>query len=81
MQTKTKVWLGILAALFLGGFLVAQPPVWSRVSFHATQMYANIKYALFPPEKSVFTPSESTPDFVAGSVHATLTAMAPTAKA
>lgn len=81
MQTKTKVWLGILAALILGGFLVVQPPVWSRVSFHATQMYANIKYALFPPEKSVFTPSESTPDFVAGSVNATLTAMVPTATA
>lgn len=78
MQTKTKFWLGVLAALIVAGGLLALPPVWSRVSPRATALYADIKYALFPPEKAVFTPGQSTPDGVAVSVKATLTAMAPT---
>ncbi len=79
MTTKQRIWLGILAALVIGGIVLALPPVWSRVSFHASEIYADVKYALFPPEKSMFTPGQSTPDSIASAVAATLTAMAPTA--
>jgi len=78
MQNKRILRLRWLAALLLAGIIIALPPVWSRVSFHATEIYADVKYALFPPEKSLFTPGQSTPDSVAAAVNATLTAMAPT---
>ncbi|MEN6570289.1 MAG: C39 family peptidase [Anaerolineaceae bacterium] len=78
MQTRTKIGLGVLAVLIIAGGVLALPPVWSRVTPRVTALYADIKYALFPPEKAVFTPGQSTPDDVAQSVRATLTAMAPT---
>ena len=78
MQNKRIMRLRWLAALVIAGIILALPPVWSRVSFHATEIYADVKYALFPPEKSLFTPGQSTPDSVAAAVNATLTAMAPT---
>ncbi len=55
--------LWILAIIVLAGIVLALPPVWSRVSFHAQQIYAEIKYKLNPPEQIVFTPGQAnTPD-------------------
>jgi hypothetical protein len=78
MKTKSRGWPGILAAVIVAGVILFLPPVWSRVLPRVTALYADVKYALFPPEKAVFTPGQSTPEDVAQSVQATLTAMAPT---
>lgn len=59
MNKKRRFLFGVIAVLVLGVILLFLPPVWSRVSFHAQQIYAEIKYKLNPPEQIVFTPGQS----------------------
>jgi hypothetical protein len=58
-KRKIQPILWILALIVLAGIVLALPPVWSRVSFHAQQIYAEIKYKLNPPEQIVFTPGQA----------------------
>lgn len=59
MNKKRRFLFGLIAVIILGAFLLALPPVWSRVAFHAQQIYAEIKYKLNPPEQIVFTPAQT----------------------
>ena len=72
MLKKKKVLLGIAAGVILIVVVLSLPPVWSRVSYHLQQAYSSVKYALFPPQESVFVPGGAEGDFVATSVAATL---------
>ncbi|HPS41576.1 MAG TPA: hypothetical protein PK040_03150, partial [Anaerolineaceae bacterium] len=56
MLKKKKVLLGIAAGVILIVVVLSLPPVWSRVSYHLQQAYSSVKYALFPPQESVFVP-------------------------
>ncbi len=71
------VFFGILAALIVAGFVISLPPVWSRITYYASQVYTEIFYKLNPPQEVVFNPGQSTPDGVATAVQATLQAMLP----
>ena len=77
MHKKPKFLLSsILVVVILGVGLLFIPSVWSRVSYHATDIYAKIKYALFPPEEALFVPGQTTPDAqIETAVQATLAAM------
>ena len=77
MHRKPKFLLSsILVVVILGVGLLFIPSVWSRVSYHATDIYAKIKYALFPPEEALFVPGQTTPDAqIETAVQATLAAM------
>jgi hypothetical protein len=77
-KNRLMVFFGIFAVVLVAGIVLSLPPVWSRVSFHADQLYSDIKYKLFPPEKVVFIPGQITPNAVATSVQATLNASAVT---
>ena len=63
---------GLAALVVLVGIALTIPRVRSSLSFHIAQTYTTIKYALFPPEKSVFTPGQGGVDSVATAVQATL---------
>jgi hypothetical protein len=67
MKKNRIMLIRILAALVIAGIIIALPPVWSRVSYYATQLYTDVKYKLFPPEKVVFVPGQITPNVVATS--------------
>ena len=76
-STLTTILLALAAvALCIGGAAAAStlPPVQERIGWRLSEARASIRYALFPPEESVFTPD---PTLVA-MVQATLTAFAPT---
>ena len=60
-KKRTTLLFGILALFILGGVILALPPVWTRVTFHAQEIYSAIKYKLSPPEQVVFVPGQSTP--------------------
>jgi len=82
MQKKKKpIILIILALVGIGVVILFLPPVWSRVSFHAKQIYADIYYKLNPPQQAVFNPAQNTPDDIATAVQATLQALMPSATA
>jgi len=69
----------ILVVLIVAGVVLSLPPVWSRVSYHARDLYTKLKYLVNPPQSEVFIPSgEESDGFVATSAAATLTALAPT---
>lgn len=75
MAKKPKRFLWIIPGLIvLAGILLALPPVWNRVSYHAQELYTSLKYKISPPEDAVFVPQTSTPDQVATSVQQTLQA-------
>lgn len=76
MRTKRNLLFALLAVILLAGGLMLIPSIRSRVVFHTQEIYSSIKYALFPPEESVFTPGQKTPDSVASAVNATMTALA-----
>jgi tetratricopeptide (TPR) repeat protein len=78
LNKNGKRLLFLLAGLIVIGVITALPPVWRRVSFYASQAYADVKYAINPPSEIVFVPGEGDPGFVATSVAATLTAAIPT---
>lgn len=75
-KNRKKFLFGLLALLVVGGIILALPPVWSRVSYYARQIYTEIYYKINPPQEVIFNPSESTPDEVATSVKATMDALA-----
>lgn len=75
-KNRKKLLFGLLTLLVLGGIILALPPVWSRVSYYARQIYTEIYYKINPPQEVVFNPSQSTPDAVATSVKSTMDAMA-----
>lgn len=77
---RTRILLTLLGAFIIAGVVLNLPPVWSRVSFYARDLYAKLKYSVNPPQAEVFVPSGAEDDgFVATSAAATLTAFAPTA--
>ena len=76
MRTKRILLFTILTVIVLAAGLMLIPSIRSRVSFHAQEIYSSVKYALFPPEKSVFTPGQKTQDSVSAAVDATMTALA-----
>lgn len=76
---RARILLSIVGALIVTGVLLSLPPVWSRVSYHARDLYTKLKYHVNPPQSEVFVPSGSEDDgFVATSAAATLTAFVPT---
>ncbi len=76
---RTRISLTIIGVLIVAGVVISLPPVWSRVSYHARDLYAKLKYRINPPQSEVFIPSGAEEDgFVATSVAATLTAVVPT---
>lgn len=72
MKKGVKVLIGFAAALIVCGVILALPPVWDRAVYYGREIFAEIKYALFPPAEAVFTPGESDPGYVATSVAATI---------
>lgn len=75
MKKSRKIVLyGLAAGILLVGVALSIPRVRSSLTFHVTQAITNLKYALFPPEKSVFTPGQDGADVVATAVQATLNA-------
>ena len=75
MKKSRKIVLyGLAALVVLVGIALTIPRVRSSLTFHIAQTYTTIKYALFPPEKSVFTPGQGGVDSVATAVQATLNA-------
>lgn len=72
MKKSIKILIGFGTALVICGILLVLPPVWDRAIYYGREIYADIKYALFPPAEAVFTPSESDPGYVATSVAATI---------
>jgi tetratricopeptide (TPR) repeat protein len=75
MKKSRKIVLyGLAACLLLAGVALSIPRVRSSLTFHLTQAITNLKYALFPPEKSIFTPGQDGVDVVATAVQATLNA-------
>jgi tetratricopeptide (TPR) repeat protein len=71
------VFFGILAALIVAGVVISLPPVWSRITYYASQVYTEIFYKINPPQEVVFNPGQSTPDEVGTAVSATLHAILP----
>lgn len=71
-----KLWKKLLIAgiviIVLGCGLLALPPIRDRVVWRAEQLRIRVQYALFPPEKAVFTPDPK----VAAMVQATMTQLA-----
>jgi hypothetical protein len=59
MQKKRLGFLiGFLTVIALGLFVLFLPPVWSRVSYHARDIYTKVKYMISPPEDAVFVPGQ-----------------------
>jgi len=76
MKKSRKIILyGLAFVVILAGIGLAIPRVRASLSFRVSQVYSEIKYALFPPEKSVFTPGQSGVDSVSTAVQATLQAL------
>lgn len=73
-KNKKTAIFGVLALLIIAGIILSLPPVWSRVSYYAGQIYTEIFYKLNPPQEVVFNPGQSTPDDVATAVRATMQA-------
>jgi hypothetical protein len=67
--------IGFIAVIGLGFIILFLPPVWSRVSYYWSQVYASIKYKLNPPQEDVFVPGQDTDPTVAAMVQQTLVAM------
>lgn len=68
-KKRNRFLIGLIAVVVLGLVVLFLPPVWSRVSFHAQQLYADIKYKLHPPEQIVFTPGQAaTPEVLTATV-------------
>jgi hypothetical protein len=79
MKKSRKIILfGILAVIVAVAITLTLPSVWSRVSFRVQQTFGEIKYALFPPEKSIFTPGQQVDPLVATAVQGTLNALSTT---
>ena len=77
---RAKTLFTVLAGIVLLGVVGSLPPVWSRVSYYARDLYSTLKYRVNPPQAEVFVPSGVEDDgFVATSVAATLSAAFPTA--
>ena len=75
MKKSRKIVLyGLAAMIVLAGVALSIPRVRASLSFRFGQTFTSIKYALFPPEKSVFTPGQGGADSVATAVQATLDA-------
>ncbi|GAB4528954.1 MAG: hypothetical protein Fur0018_15310 [Anaerolineales bacterium] len=72
LRTFSLIFLA-LGLLAVGGYFL--PPVHSRLAWRVDAVRTRIKYALNPPEKSVFTPQEQTQ--VEAIVSATLSALSP----
>jgi len=67
-----------LAVLVVTGVILSLPPVWSRVTYHARDLYSKLKYGLNPPQAEVFVPAGVEGDaLVPTSAAATLTAFVP----
>ena len=76
MKKSRKIILYSLAVVVvLAGIGLAIPRVRASLSFRISQVYSDVKYALFPPEKSVFTPGQSGVDAVSTAVQETLQAL------
>ncbi len=67
--------IGFIAILGLGIIILFLPPVWSRVSYRAQEIYASIKYKLNPPSEDVFVPGQSMDATVNAVVQQTLAAL------
>lgn len=67
-----------MAVLVVTGVILSLPPVWSRVTYHARDLYSKLKYGLNPPQAEVFVPAGAEGDaLVPTSAAATLTAFVP----
>lgn len=72
------MWIILLGVALAGMFLVYNlPPVNERLAWRVSQVQAQIKYAISPPEEAVFTPDAT----LAAVVQSTLEAYTPTATA
>jgi hypothetical protein len=77
MKKAWKIVLcGLAIVIVLAGVAFAIPRVRSSLEFHIAQIVTKVKYAIFPPEKLVFTPEQTAADAVATSVQATVDAYA-----
>ncbi len=78
MHSRLKRISAILAVLVVTGVILSLPPVWSRVTYHARDLYSKLKYGLNPPQAEVFVPAGVEGDaLVPTSAAATLTAFVP----
>ena len=78
MHSRLKRISAILAVLVVTGVILSLPPVWSRVTYHARDLYSKLKYGLNPPQAEVFVPAGAEGDaLVPTSAAATLTAFVP----
>jgi hypothetical protein len=54
---RVLMWIVLLGILLAGVVLVYNlPPVQERLGWRVSQLQAQIKYAISPPEEAVFTP-------------------------
>jgi hypothetical protein len=73
---RMLIWILILGIVVAGIVLVYNlPPVQDRIGWRVSQLQAQIKYALSPPEEAVFTPDAT----LAAAVQSTLQSYTPTA--
>jgi hypothetical protein len=68
--------IGFIVVLVLGVIILFLPPVWSRVSYHLSELYTSVKYKLNPPQEDVFVPGQDGDPTVAAMVRQTLAALA-----
>ncbi len=73
--TLVVVPLTILSCVILGAGIYNIPFVEERIGWRISELHANIKYALSPPEEAIFTPNPT----VVAMVQSTLDAYTPTA--
>ena len=77
-SNRLVLWIFLLGIGLAGMVLVYNlPPVHERLAWRVSQLQADIKYAISPPEEAVFTPDAT----LAAVVQSTLQAYTPTATA
>lgn len=77
-SNRIVLWISLLGIGLAGMVLVYNlPPVHERLAWRVSQLQADIKYAISPPEEAVFTPDAT----LAAVVQSTLQAYTPTATA
>lgn len=76
MNKKKKIWFVIIMVILLAVTL-SLPPVWSRVDYHARELYRTVKYWISPPSEVVFVPSGLENSSQPTSITATITADIP----
>jgi hypothetical protein len=74
--SRLVFWISLLGIALVGMYFIYNlPPVQERLAWRVSQLQAQIKYAISPPEEAVFTPDAT----LAAAVQSTLEAYTPTA--